>query len=247
MSSNALSKPFLLFCLCLSLTTFASVIAQTTTQTAAQTAPPKEAVAEPIPADAKLAEIRFEGISDPTIKSLVRVLLVSRPGVPVSDIDLSAERNTILGFGAFSEVSLSVENRPVGPVLFVRVKENPPIREVVLQGIPNVAFRQQVRQILLQENQLGAGQTYNTTRAQEAVNTLQAIYNAPGVSFPGPIPVTLSVRPVAKKAANQGSGEAQTQTAPVTPLNAAAVRLIYTVNETPPIDTVTFFRRDRHF
>ena len=235
MSSNALPKPFLSLCLCFLLTAFASVTAQTTPQTTAQTAPPKEAVAEPIPADAKLAEIRFEGISDPTIKSLVRVLLVSRPGVPVSDLDLPAERNTILGFGAFSEVSLSVENRPVGPVLFVRVKENPPIREVVLQGIPNVAFRQQVRQILLQENQLGAGQTYNTTRAQEAVNTLQAIYNAPGVNFPGPIPVTLSVRPVAKKAP-----QAPAQATPVTLENAAAVRLIYTVNETPPIDTVTF-------
>ncbi len=244
MSPNALPKPFLLLCLCVSLTAFTSVTAQTTTQTppqtTPQTAPPKEAVAEPIPADAKLAEIRFEGISDSTIESLVRVLLVSRPGVPVSDIDLSAERNTILGFGAFSEVSLSVENRSVGPVLFVRVKENPPIREVVLQGIPNVAFRKQVRQILLQENQLGAGQIYNTTRAQEAINTLQAIYNAPGVGFPGPIPVTLSVRPVAKKAANQGSGEAQIQAAPVTLENAAAVRLIYTINQAPPVDTVTF-------
>ena len=158
MSPNALPKPFLLLCLCVSLTAFASVTAQTTTQTPPQTTaqnpaqsdPAKEAVAEPIPADAKLAEIRFEGISDDAIESLVRVLLVSRPGVPVADIDLSAERNTILGFGAFSEVSLSVENRPVGPVLFVRVRENPPIREVVLQGIPNVAFRQQVRQILLQ-------------------------------------------------------------------------------------------------
>ena len=243
MSPNALPKPFLLLCLCVSLTAFASVTAQTSPQTTAQnpvqTAPPKEAVTEPIPADAKLAEIRFEGISNEAIESLVRVLLVSRPGVPVSDIDLSAERNTILGFGAFSEVSLSVENRPVGPVLFVRVKENPPIREVVLQGIPNIAFRQQVRQILLQENQLGAGQIYNTTRAQEAITTLQAIYNAPGVGFPGPIPVTLNVRPVAK-AANQGSGEAQTQAVPVTPLNAAAVRLVYTVNQAPPVDTVTF-------
>ena len=61
----------------------------------------------------------------------------------------------------------------------------------------------------------------------------------PGVGFPGLIPVTLSVRPVAK-AANQDSGEAQAQAAPVTPLNAAAVRLIYTINQAPPVDTVTF-------
>ena len=207
-------------------------------QTSSQPSPPKAEATQPgFPADAKLAEVRFEGISDPAIKSLMRVRLTSRPGVLVSDINLSAERNLVLGFGAFSEVSLSVENRSVGPVLFVRVKENPPIRAVVLRGIKIGLDLKQIRQILLQENLLGAGQIYNTTRAQEAINTLQSIYSSPQIGFPGAIPVTLTVQPVAKKAQ---AAQTQAQATPVTLENAAAVRLIYTVNETPPLDTVTF-------
>ena len=242
MSSNALPKPIFLFCLCFSLSfpLTALALAQTTPPSAS----PKDAVAEQLPADARLAEIRFEGITDPTIESLMRVRLTARPGVLVSDLDLAAERNLVLSFGAFSEVSLSVENRAVGPVLFVRVKENPPIREVVLRGIANADFKRQVRQILFKENLLGAGQIYNTTRAQEAINTLQSIYNVPQIGFPGAVPVTLTVQPVAKKApkasAQTRAGEAQAQVAPVTLETAAAVRLIYTVNENPPIDTVTF-------
>lgn len=182
-----------------------------------------------IPADATLADIRFEGISKEITKSLLRVNLLSRPGVRVSDINLPAERNRVLNLGAFSEASLSIENRPVGPVLFVRVKENPPIREVVLRGITFLDLPQ-IRQILLQENLLSAGQIYNTTRAQEAITTLQSIYSSPQVGFPGQVPVTLTVRPVARPG----------QQAPATLEDAAAVRLVYTVDETPPLDTVTF-------
>ena len=225
-------------------------------------------VSAAIAADAKLAAIRFEGVSDPTTESLMRVRLTSRPGVRVSDIDLPAERNRILSSGTFSEVSLSVENRPVGPVLFVRVKENPPIREVVLRGITFLDLPQ-IRKILLQENLLGAGQIYNTTRAQEAISTLQSIYSSPQIGFPGQIPVTLSVQPVAK-GTSQAAGtattpatantdtnaEANTDTTAATTTaagtdatnavpqvaleNAAAVRLIYTVDETPPVATVDF-------
>ena len=232
---------------------------------------PGTQVSAGVPADAELAAIRFEGVSDPTTESLMRVRLTSRPGVRVSDIDLPAERNRILGSGTFSEVSLSVENRPVGPVLFVRVKENPPIREVVLRGITFLDLPQ-IRKILLQENLLGAGQIYNTTRAQEAVNTLQSIYSSPQIGFPGQIPVTLSVQPVAKgtpaagtkgatepppaanTATNTAANAETTDTNAATPAdpnadpatasvpleNAAAVRLVYTVNETPPVDTLTF-------
>ena len=43
-----------------------------------------------LPADAELADIRFEGVSNPNLESLLRVRLVSRAGVPVSEIDLTA-------------------------------------------------------------------------------------------------------------------------------------------------------------
>ena len=246
-----MSRPFLALFLC-----FLSLNLAT-----AQSAPPAaapQAQVTSVPADAALADIRFEGVSDPTTESLMRVRLTSRTGTRVSDIDLPAERNRILNSGTFSEVSLSIENRPVGPVLFVRVKENPPIREVVLRGITGLDLAQ-IRQILLQENLLGAGQVYNTTRAQEAIGTLQSIYSSPQIGFPGQIPVTLTVRPVAAATATKTTTEpaaatdsdtatADTSTAtdtntappPVALEDAAAVRLIYTVDETPPLDTVTF-------
>lgn len=185
----------------------------------------------------------------------MRVLLVSRPGVRVGDIDLPAERNRVLNSGIFSQVSVSIERRPVGPVMFVRVRENPPIREVVLRGAQSVRLPP-VRQVLAQENLLEAGQTYNSFRAEEAITTLQNIYRQ--VGFPGAVPVTLEVRPVAPRTQNAPQNPAQTDTPEVsaeaetettaatdqaTPVdleNAAAVRLVYTINEAPPIDEVTF-------
>lgn len=222
----------------------------------AQTAQPEAAQ---LPADAVLAEVRFEGVSSPQIESLLRVNLTSRPGVQVGDIDLPAERNRILNLGAYSQVSVSIESRPVGPVMFVRVQENPPIREVVLRGAQSVRLPP-VRQVLADENSVEAGLIYNSVRAEEAVVTLQTIYRQ--VGFPGAVPVTLEVRPVAPRGqnANQNaaqnpaqtdtpevSAEAETPTSastdqatPVDLENAAAVRLIYTINEAPPIDEVTF-------
>ena len=67
----------------------------------AQPPQPSQTVQQ-IPAGAELAEIRFEGISDPSIESLVQVRLVSRPGVSVADIDLPAERNRVDALGTFS-------------------------------------------------------------------------------------------------------------------------------------------------
>ena len=203
---------------------------------------PTQAPAQ-LPTGAELADIRFEGISDPTTESLVQVRLVSRPGVPVADIDLAAERNRVYNLGTFSQVSLSIENRPVGPVLFVRVEENPPIREVVLRGV-GLVERRPVREVLAQENLIEAGIVYNSARAQEAVGTLQAIYRQLG--FPGAVPVTLEVRPVGpntqgtSEAAEAATGTASNTATAVNLEDAEAVRLVYTVDETPPIDTVTF-------
>lgn len=221
----------------------------------AQPDQPAQSEAARLPADAVLAEVRFEGVSSSQIESLLRVNLTSRPGVQVGDIDLPAERNRILNLGAYSQVSVSIENRPVGPVMFVRVQENPPIREVVLRGTQSVRLAP-VRQVLAQENSVEAGLIYNSVRAEEAVTTLQTIYRQ--VGFPGAVPVTLEVRPVAPPARNTAQNPTQTDTPEVsaeaetptsastdqaTPVDledAAAVRLIYTVNEAPPIDEVTF-------
>jgi len=187
----------------------------------------------------ELAEIRIEGVSDPILESLIRVRLVSRPGVPVDEIDLEAEGNQVYNLGAFSEVSLSIEPRPVGPVLFVRVKENPPIRDVALRGV-QVFPRGEVLRVLEQQNLIEEGQIYNTIRAQEAVETLQAIYRQQG--YPGTIPVRLEVRPAGEAPEGvEGIPEGEDEPPPVADVSEAeAVRLIYTVNESPPLEEITF-------
>lgn len=173
------------------------------------------------PADATLSDIRLEGIESSVLQSLVRVRLVARPGMPLKDIDLSAERNRIYNMGSFSQVSLSVLPSEAGPVLHVKAVENPPIDAVVLRGVNlfDKAQRQQIEQILAQQNLLSKGQVYNSTRAQEGVVTLQNIYRQ--VGFPGNIPITLDVKEKAQK-------------------RSKALRVVYTVNEKPPVDEVKF-------
>lgn len=216
----------------------------------AQPPAPVEAQFSP---DTPLAEVRIEGVSDPQTEFLTRTRLSARPGVQVGDIDLAAERNLVLNSGIFSQASLSIEGRPVGPVLFVRVKEYPPIREVVLRGLRSVNVAP-VRRVLAEQNLIRAGIPYNSVRAEEAVATLQAIYSSPQIGFPGQVPVTLEVRPVARprqspaetdtpevSAEAETPASAATDTAtPVDLEDAATVRLVYTVNEAPPLDEVTF-------
>lgn len=222
---------------------------QETPQTGPQSAPAQGSMT------GDLAEIRFEGISSETTRSLVRVRLVARPGTPVESINVEAERNRVYNLGTFSEVSVSIEEADVGPVMFVRVRENPPIGAVELRG--SQLDTEAVLGYLQQENLIQAGSPFNSARAQEAVETLQAIYQQ-SVGFPGTIPVTLEVRPMNPgEGADEGTSdtptaaeagaEASTETAAAAPPptradidNAEALRLIYTVNESPPLNTVTF-------
>lgn len=208
------------------------------------------------PEGATLAEIRVEGAST-TLEPLVRVNLVSRAGVPVADVDLEAERNRVVSMGSFQQVSLSIEDSTEGPVLFVRVEENPTIREVALRGITAFADNlPEIRNLLAQQNYVAAGQTYNSRRAREAIASLQSIYGQ-NAAYPGAIPVTLEVQPIgAQSTEAEAETEANTEAGPAAATenpeaeaqaeddaklaDARAVRLVYTVNETPAIDTVTF-------
>ncbi len=206
---------------------------------------------------ATLTDIRIEGASA-TLEPLIRVNLTSRAGVPVADINLEAERNAVVNMGSFQQVSLSIENTVAGPVLFVRVEENPPIRAVALRGITAFADNlPEIRNLLAQQNFVASGQIYNSRRAREAIASLQAIYQQ-NAAYPGEIPVTLEVQPVGAQAAGdtpqegapqagaaqQGdtaNPEAQRQAADDAALaSAQAVRLVYTVNEAPAMDTLTF-------
>jgi outer membrane protein insertion porin family len=169
-----------------------------------------------------LAEVRIVGVSDPTQERIIRASISARPGIPAARVDLEAERNLILSIGSFSEVSLSIEDRGQGPVLFIQVRENPTIAEVVLEGLHPSFDRTQLLTILNDQHLLTPGLIYNTRRAQEAIATIQQIYRE-SAGFPFEPPVTLDVQPV-DEGAERGT----------------PVRLVYTVTENVPLTEVTF-------
>ncbi len=169
-----------------------------------------------------LVEVRIIGVSDPGLERLVRVNLTSRNGTPVNRVDLEAERNRVLAMGTFAEVSLNLEDRGSGPILIVRVQENPRIAEITIEGSSFPEDR--LLEILDERNLLRAGAIFNSLRAQEAQATLQLIYR--DNNFPFDVPVTLDAAPVEDPDLAQGEQ---------TPL-----RLTYIVSESVPMTELTF-------
>ena len=188
-----------------------------------------------------LSEVRIEGVSDLNA-NLIRVTLSARAGTLVSQLDLDSERDRILASGTFSEANLSIEDRGNGPILFVRVVENPSIGEVVIEGssFPSEA----ILPILDQRNTVTPGATYNTLRAEEARRTLQELYRAQG--FPFDVPVDLRVEPLGEGGVTGGgaTGGAEGVTGGASGGDASAnqggVRLVYTITEEVPLDNVVF-------
>ena len=165
-------------------------------------------------------EVLVEGTS--SYSDLVRVIISARPGTPVERIDLEAERNRVYSLGTFQEVSVSLEDRGAGPLLMIRVKENPVIFEVAIDGAEALEA-EQVTDFLRRQNLVEEGAIYNTTRAEEAIGTLQQAYRQ--IGFPFDVPVVLTVEPVPE--AGEVDGE-------------APVRLRYVVSENEPVDEVVF-------
>ena len=235
---------FTRFSTCLFLCLFLIAPLAAAQDTAAQPTPTAQEVS------GDLAEIRFEGIDNDTTRSLVRVRLVARPGTPVERINLEAERNRILGLGTFSSVRLSLEPGDEGPVLVVQAEENPPIAAVEIEGssFPTERLKEFLAQSLIE-----ADTTYNTFRAREGTEILQQVYQQNG--YPGTVPVTLDVVPAELDEADASgdtddtdenadeSDDGDTETSSATDeeiARAEAVRLVYTINETPPLDEVNF-------
>lgn len=170
-----------------------------------------------------LLEVRVEGTTN-TLADLVRINLNARAGTPVERIDLEAERNRVLAMGTFATVSLSIEDRGNGSILFVRVQENPPIAELVIEGSRYPENR--LLDVLNEANLLREGAVYNTFRAQEGRVTLQRGYDE--VGWPFRVPVTLDITEV-----------------PDSPLadpnrNVVPVRLTYRIEESVPLAEVRF-------
>jgi len=167
------------------------------------------------PTTEALREVRIEGTTG--YADIVRVVLEARAGTPVDQIDLEAERNRIYALGTFSEVSLRIEEEAGGPVLVVRAQENPLISEVAFEGnasLPTTALREAVAQ----EQLLAGGRVFNTSRAEDARETISRVYRQ--IGFPFDVAVTLDVQEVSTEA-------------------GVRVRLVYEIDETPPVESVT--------
>jgi outer membrane protein insertion porin family len=167
--------------------------------------------------DEYLQQVRIEGTSSVSNTNIVSVVLSSRAGTRVASIDLEAERNRVYAVGSFSEVSVSLEQAAGGPVLVVRVKENPRIESLRFEGV-TALNEAQLRADVERINVLAPGFVLNTMRATEAISTIQAIYRQAG--FPFDVPVTLELLSVAGE-----SGE--------------EVAVEFSVTEDPPVEEVT--------
>ncbi len=182
-----------------------------------------------------LQEIRITGATSG--EDLIRTFLVARPGVPAEQIDLEAERNLVYSIGSYAAVTVSLEDRGGGPILFVNVVENPRIGAVDVAGV-TVADPERLEQIVTEAHLLDPGNLFNTDQAQDAVATLQRVYRQNG--FPFDVPVTLDVTPLPDSDTEGEVAEVDVAAVDVAEGEEAPVALTYTVTEDAPLTDVVF-------
>jgi outer membrane protein insertion porin family len=171
-------------------------------------------------AQGPLLEVRVEGTT--TFADIVRTIVAARAGTQAERVDLEAERNRVYALGTFEEVSVTLEDRGAGPVLIVRVRENPPVAAVEVVG-STLLEGEALRDAIVDEHLLDPGRTLNALRAERAIETLQGIYRSVGVPYD--VDVTLEV--LQEQAAAESGGR--------TP-----VRLRYLIEESVPLRSVVF-------
>lgn len=168
----------------------------------------------------KLAEVRVTGTT--AYADIVRTIVTSRVGTPAASIDLEAERNRVYSLGTFESVTVALESAPAGPVLLIAVKENPRVGEIEFEGAPTVPAPS-LLEALRVTNLLEPGRVYNTTRAEEAKETIRQLYRQAG--FPFDVEVGLSVAPAPDLATSAAD---------------VPVRLTYAIDESAAISSVEF-------
>jgi len=171
-------------------------------------------------AQGPLLEVRVEGTT--TFSDIVRTIVAARAGTEAERVDLEAERNRVYALGTFEEVSVTLEDRGAGPVLIVRVRENPPVAEVEVVGT-TLLEGEALRDAIVAEHLLDPGRTLNALRAERAIETLQGIYRSVGVPYD--VDVTLEVL-------QEPTG--------AEPGGRTPVRLRYLVEESVPLRGVVF-------
>jgi outer membrane protein insertion porin family len=181
---------------------------------------PAPALAQVTPSG-RIVEVRVEGTR--TYSDIVRTIITTRVGTEAASVDLEAERNRVYSLGTFESVSVEIE-QPAGggPVLVVRVVENPRVGAVEFDGVVSLS-QDGLREVLSSTHLLGPGRVYNTIRATEARDTIRQAYRQAG--FPFDVEVNLEVMPAPDLAESA---------------DAIPVRLTYVVDESAGIDEVRF-------
>ncbi|HEX7000999.1 MAG TPA: POTRA domain-containing protein [Trueperaceae bacterium] len=171
-------------------------------------------------ATGRIVEVRVEGTT--TYADIVRTIITTRAGTDAASIDLEAERNRVYSLGTFESVSVEIEQSSTGPVLVVRVEENPRIGEVEFEGV--AALQQDaLLETLASTHLLAPGRVYNSIRAAEARDTIRQAYRQAGFPFDVEVDLELSLAPdLAETAAD------------------VPVRLTYVVDETAEVEEVRF-------
>ena len=167
-----------------------------------------------------IIEVRVEGTTQ--YADIVRTIVAARVGSEAARVDLEAERNRVYTIGTFEEVTIAIENRGAGPILIIRVRENPPVAGVEVVGSA-LLNNEQLRDAIVAEHLLDAGRTLNTLRAERAIGTLRAIFRS--VGFPFDIDITLEL--LQAPDAERSNGR--------TP-----VRVRYTIDESATLREVVF-------
>lgn len=140
----------------------------------------------------ELAEVRVQGTE--AYADIVRTLITARAGTPVERIDLEAERNRVYSLGTFERVTLSLLDEPSGPVLLIEVEENPPIGEIVFDGVESVDAAR-LRNALRREHLLQQGRVYNSIRGDDAIGSIQQIYRDEGFPFAPSVDLEVEAAP----------------------------------------------------
>ncbi|MFA5567341.1 MAG: POTRA domain-containing protein [Trueperaceae bacterium] len=168
----------------------------------------------------KIVEVRVTGTT--TYADIVRTIITARVGTPAASVDLEAERNRIYSLGTFESVTLAFESSPAGPILVITVVENPRVGEIEFEGNATVPS-DSLLEALRVTNLLEPGRVYNTTRAEEAKETIRQQYRQAG--FPFDVDVELDVTPAPDLATSAAD---------------VPVRLTYTVDEAAAVEKVEF-------
>ncbi len=177
-------------------------------------------MAQQQPLQGRLADVRVEGTT--TYADIVKTIITARKGTPVDSIDLEAERNRVYSLGTFEQVSVDLESGGTGPVLVIRVKENPLVGAIEFQGNSEVDDAT-LLDALKSTNLVETGRVYNTTRADDAKATIRDVYRQKG--FPFDVDVNLAVQQAPDLASSQ---------------EQVPVRLTYQIDASAKVDKVVF-------